>query len=477
MQKIPLIAIVGRTNVGKSTLFNALAGRPVAIVQDTPGVTRDRHYTLVKRFSSPFTLIDTGGFAGEQEISLSDSVRMQTEIAIEESDLVICLFDGVGGPHPLDEDVVQKLRNSNKPVMWVINKCESTKVAEVAGEFYALGIDELMLVSAAHRVGINELAKRIDEKLKSFKLVAEAEEIAVSPNAIRVAVVGKPSVGKSSIINRILGEERLIASPIPGTTRDSIDISLTRDKQEFIIVDTAGLRKKARVEDLTVERFSNLRSLRALARCDIAVLVLDATQGMPTDQEAKIASLIHERGRGVLIVVNKWDAVEKDHKTVKNFTDGIYAVLPFMHYAPILYVSSKTGQRCPHILEKAKQIYDSSKCRIKTSDLNRVLDFAVSRKMPPVYRGEPVKIYFATQIGVSPPKIVLFVNYPKRLPSSYQRYLKNMLRKEFPFEGSEIRFHVRKRTEKVARKGGDYQEETDSDIKEESFDEQVDDIT
>jgi len=453
-KKIPTVAIIGRTNVGKSTLFNALAGRALSIVEDSPGVTRDRHYTLVTRYGFSFTLIDTGGLAGEQETKLQESVRTQTIIAIEESDLIVAIFDGMSGLHPMDEEVVRTLRNAEKPVLWVVNKCESPHTEIEATELYALGVDSLIFVSAAHRKGIKELAEAIRIALGIPKPVEadEKEQDTRAPDEpLKVALIGKPNVGKSSLINKILGEERVVASEIPGTTRDSIDITLKREGSEFVIVDTAGLRKKARVDDATVERYSNLRTLRSLVECDVAVLVLDATLGAPTEQDAKIAGLVHERGRPFVIVVNKWDAVEKDHLTVKSYEDAVYEAFKFARYAPIVFASAVTGQRCPNILRKAKEVFDTSRLRIQTADLNRILSNAFYRKPPPAYRSEPIKLFFATQVGVSPPKIVLFLNHPRKIAFSYERYLKNTLRKEYPFEGSDIKFQIRKRTEKADR--------------------------
>ncbi len=448
-RKIPIVAIVGRTNVGKSTLFNALVGRRISIVQDKPGVTRDRNYHFITRFGFPFTLIDTGGLSGEQEDSLQDAVRVQADIAIEEADLVVAIFDGIDGLHPMDNEVVDRIRKSEKPVLWVINKSESPKAEMGSGEFYGMGIDSLIFVSAAHLIGIKELAEAIREKLGA-NVTAEDNRVD-EKDAIRIAILGRPNVGKSSLVNRILGEERVIASPTAGTTRDTIDIRLTRDSQKYIIVDTAGLRKKARVDDMTVERFSNLRTLRALVMCDVAVIVLDATQGLPSEQDAKIAGLIHERGRGLIIVINKWDAIEKDHKTAKSFEDAVYEVFKFARYAPILFVSAVTGQRCPHILKKAKEVHDNSQLRIQTSELNRILENAFHRKPPPVYRTEPIKLFFSTQVSVQPPTFVLFVNHPRKVGFAYERYLKNAIRKEYPFEGVDIKINFRKRSEKADR--------------------------
>lgn len=444
-RKIPTVAIIGRTNVGKSSLFNQLAGRRLAIVENTPGVTRDRHYTLVKKYKYPFILIDTGGLVGEQEQTLEDSVHQQTTLAIHEADLILVILDGLHGPHPHDEKIVRMIRESGKPALWVVNKTEKPSVELAASEFYALGMEALQTVSAAHNQGISELLLRMWEALQiedneTFEKTSEDDGV------VRVAILGKPNVGKSTFINRLLGEDRAITSAIAGTTRDKIEVPVKRDGRDFCIIDTAGLRKKGKVDDLTVERFSNLRSLRELALCDVAVLVIDATQGQPTEQDARIAGLIHERGKGFIIAVNKWDAVEKDHRTAKKYKDDLQDVFKFCRYAPILFISALTGKRCPSVLKEAQKVYDSSQERISTAKLNRVLERAFTNFPPPVYRGQPVKLFFATQIDVSPPTIVLFLNHPTKINFSYKRYLMNQLRKEYPFEGTDVRMLFRKRT-------------------------------
>jgi GTP-binding protein len=444
--KIPTIAIVGRTNVGKSTLFNALVGHRVSIVEDIAGVTRDRHYGYVSRFEFPFTLIDTGGMIGEEGSGLEDEVQEQARIAIEEADVSIVLFDGIAGPHAHDKEIVKKMRRSGKKVIYVINKCEKPDVQVSANEFYRLGVPEANFVSAAHGVGIPELVDEIRDILDINPQEIEPHE-KTKTGAIKLAIIGKPNVGKSSIINRILGEKRLITSDIAGTTRDSIDIMITRDGQKYQIVDTAGLRKKNKVDEQTVERYANLHALTSLASCDVAVMVMDASQGLPTEQDAKIAGLAQERGRGLILVMNKWDLVEKDHKSVKEYTEGIYEVFKFARYAPILFVSAETGRRCPSILETAKEVYGNWTHRIQTSKLNKILSVAWERKPPPVFRGQPIKLLFATQASSAPPEIVLFLNYPDKLNFSYQRYIKNTLRESFPFSGTDLKLSLRKRGE------------------------------
>lgn len=460
-QRISSVAIVGRTNVGKSTLFNALVGKRIAVVEDTPGVTRDRNYAFVERWGFPFTLVDTGGLVGEDENPLRDAVRKQAEIAIDQADLVLAVVDAIDGLQPGDEEVADLLRRG-KPgrVIWVVNKCEKPGVQVAAHEFHALGVDELVFVSAAHKIGIAELAEKVREKLGLEKEIAigreqereiekeqdsEQEEQVTESQEIKVAILGRPNVGKSTLVNKILGEERLVTSDIAGTTRDSIDLHLTRDGQRYHIVDTAGLRRKPRIEDGSIERYSVIRALKVLVDCDVAVLVIDATQGAPGDQEAKIAELVTERGRGLVLVVNKWDAIEKDHHTVKDFERAIRAQLPFAAFAPIVFVSALSGRRCPQVLETVKEVYTQAQSRIATSQVNKLLSVAFERKPPPLYRGEPIRFFFATQIGVAPPEFVLFVNHPRRVNNSYQRYLKNILREEGGFTGSEIKLRLRKR--------------------------------
>ncbi|RIL09753.1 MAG: ribosome biogenesis GTPase Der [Proteobacteria bacterium] len=453
-KSVPLVAIVGRTNVGKSTLFNALLRRRLAIVEDSPGVTRDRHYAYLQHFGFPMTLVDTGGLVGEDHLGSAEiqkAVNTQTRLAIDQSDLIMAVFDGIAGPHDLDKQVVKILRRSGKEIVWVINKCESTNVQAQSPEFYALGLKDLICVSAVHGAGIKELGKLIGQKL-GIEAIEDSEQDDSADSRIKVAILGKPNVGKSSIVNRILGEERLVISDQPGTTRDSIDTALKRDGQEFVLIDTAGLRRKSKVPSSSIERFGNLRSLAALARCDVACLVLDGAAEL-TDQDKRIAQLIHERGRAMVLVVNKWDLVEKDHRTVKAYKDALRQTLPFISYAPVLFVSALSGRRCPSILGSAKRVQSAANQRIATSELNKILSRAFQVKTPPVVRGEPVKLFFATQIAAAPPTVVMFVSRPKDLPDSYQRYLKTQLRKHFAFEGSDIRIILRKRTEKEARKG------------------------
>jgi GTPase len=479
-RKLPVICIVGRTNVGKSSLFNALVGARKAVIKDSPGVTRDRCYETVTRWGFSFTLIDTGALVGEESISLHQSVQEQTRIGMQEADLIVVVFDGLHGLHPQDADVFNLVREFKKPVIWVANKCEKPATAMAAHELYALGIPDLLCLSAAHRRGVRDLVAQIAERLE----IERAPQTTISnddetelpvddagsedseselPNEdesggsgidlskpIKVAILGKPNVGKSSLVNKLLGEERLVVSPIAGTTRDSISSEIRRDERIFTIVDTAGLRKKAGIDDGSIERYSNLRALRTLAQSDVAVFVLDAAEGIPTEQDARIVGLVHERGKGLVIVVNKWDLIEKEPRTAEGFRLAIRRVFKFVQYAPVIFVSAKTGQRCVSILDMVREVHDNSLLRIKTGELNRVLERAFSYRPPPVYRGAPVKLLYATQVGVAPPTITLFVNYPERLSFSYERYLKNALRRDYPFGGTDIKIIFRRRSQLAA---------------------------
>lgn len=440
---IPIVAIVGRTNVGKSTLFNAILGRREAVVQDEPGVTRDRHYVLVNRWERLFTLVDTGGLVGEDENPLQASVRQQSDIAIKEADVVLAVVDGLAGVHPQDRDVAEILRRYDDKVIWVVNKCEKGATKDDAVEFYEFAEPErLCFVSAAHRKGIRELVDCIKVRLGK----AEEAPVAAPEPRIKIAVVGKPNVGKSSLINRILGEERLVTSPIAGTTRSAVNITFRRDGNLYEIVDTAGLRKRAKVEDESTERYSNLRALKALVGCDVAILVLDANEESPGEQEAKIASLIHERGRGFIIVVNKWDLVpQKSAKIAEQYEEYIREKLKFADYPPIVFVSALTGKRCPSIVDTVRRVYDNARKRVGTGELNRLLGRAFEKRPPPNYHGGPVRLLYATQVDVAPPTFTLFVNAPKHVNFSYERYIKNVIRMEFDFAGTDIRIFLRKR--------------------------------
>ena len=445
---IPTIALVGRTNVGKSTLFNLLAGEELAIVENHHGVTRDRNYITLYNYKHPFTLVDTGGMVGEEQTEMAEAVRLQTEIAIHEADLILAMFDGKDGLHPLDHQVVDALRKSKKKIIWVANKCEKDEHKLRANELYALGVEDLQIISAAHNDGIKQLMKQIwtDLDMLDNEKIELAEDDEKRP--LRVAIIGKPNCGKSTFLNKLLGQDRLITSDISGTTRDSINTFLTREGREFMLIDTAGLRRMKNIEEKTLEQISTFRTLRALAMCDVALLFVDATQGEPSDQDAKMAELVHKRGKGLVIVINKWDAIEKDNKTSKQYEETVYDVFRFCNYAPIVFISALTGRRCPAVLQKAAEIFDQAKARISTGDLNRMIGRAIVKNLPPVYRGEPLKIPYVTQTGTRPPTFILFCNNPAKVPDSYVRYLKNTIREHYPFPGYDLKLILKKKTSK-----------------------------
>ncbi|NBW40435.1 ribosome biogenesis GTPase Der [bacterium] len=446
MKKAPKIALIGRTNVGKSTLFNALCKKNRSITEDIAGVTRDRSYALVNIKEHMATLIDTGGILGETEDPLAAAVHEQSALAIDEASIIIAVLDGMHGVHPDDAGLVQLMRRTEKPVIWVINKCEKPSSREEAVEFHQLGIETYICLSAAHRQNLHELTGALVEALEVLAAGDTVSQDETEPSAIRIAIVGKPNVGKSSLVNRLIGSERVIASEIPGTTRDSIDVELTRDQQSYVFVDTAGLRRKSHIPEESLERYANVRALKAIARCDVALLLLDATQKpLVSDQERRIADLLHRRGIPFLVVVNKWDAIEKDNKSVKQYTEEVYERLNFCRYAPIVFLSAKTGRRCPKIFEAVKEVHESAAKRVKTSELNRVLGQAFVKNPPPVHRGHPIKLYFATQVTTTPPTILIFVNYPQSIGRSYERYLKRKLQEHFAFSGTDVKIQVRKR--------------------------------
>lgn len=476
--RLPTVCIVGRTNVGKSTLFNALAGKRKAVVKDQPGVTRDRCYEVVTRFDFPFTLIDTGALVGEENIALHQSVREQSELAIKQSDVVIVVFDGLHGLHPLDGEVVDLIRQIQKPTIFVANKCEKPSAALTATELYGLGIEEIIPISAAHRRGIRDLIAKLAELIQpaelrisnaqdedgsdnmpsdlpleegvepaeEFEVAVEVDEQLNDTGTINVAIIGKPNVGKSTFVNALLGEERMITSPIAGTTRDSIKSSLVRNGRTFEIVDTAGLRKKAGVQENTVERFSNIRTLRSLAQSDVAVFLLDAAEGIPTEQDARIVGLAHEKGKSLVIVVNKWDLIEKDPRVAESYRQAIRSVFKFAAYAPVIFVSARTGLRCLAVLDTVEEVNRASTKRLSTAEVNKLFSDAFAQKPPPVYRGQPIKLLYATQVATRPPTFAVFVNHPDRLKFNYERYLKNTVRKAIDFPGNDVRILFRRRS-------------------------------
>lgn len=437
----PIVAIVGRPNVGKSTLFNRIAGGLVAIVENRPGVTRDRLYRDAEWLNRKFTLIDTGGieFQGEST-PISSQMRRQAELAIEEADVIIFVIDSHLPLTQEDETLAQLLRKSGKPVVLVANKVEN--FANVQGELYEylrLGLGEAVPVSAVHGMNTGDM---LDMVISHFPT---QEEENFDPDVIRIALIGRPNVGKSSLVNNLLGESRVIVSHIPGTTRDAIDTPFEHDNKHYVLIDTAGMRRKGKIEELT-EYYSVVRSLRAVDRSDVILVLLDAVEGV-TEQDKKIAGYAHEGGKGIVIVVNKWDLVAKDEKTMNRFDKKIREELGFMMYAPTLYISAKTGQRVEKILDLVDFVAEQNSTRVATSTLNPLLREWVHLNPPAADRGRKLKILYATQVGVKPPTFVFFVNDPELMHFSYRRYLENQLRKSFGFEGSPLRLIVRQKDE------------------------------
>ncbi len=434
----PTVAIVGRPNVGKSTLFNALAGHRISIVKDTPGVTRDRIYADVEWLDHSFTIIDTGGLEPDSQDIMLSRIREQVEIAMATADVIIFLVDVRDGLLETDISVADMLRRCGKPVVLVVNKVDSFQKFEAdIYEFYNLGMGDPVPVSSASRLGLGDMLDRVVEY---FPDSAEEEEDDDRP---KVAIVGKPNVGKSSIINRLAGEDRLIVTDIPGTTRDAIDTVITYQDREYVFIDTAGLRRKSRIKE-EIERYSIIRAVTAVERADAVILVIDATQGV-TEQDAKIAGIAHERGKGIIIAVNKWDAIEKDDKTLYRHRDKIREVLSFMSYAEIVFISAKSGQRLTNLFDLIDMVIANNAMRIGTGVLNEIISEATAMHQPPSDKGKRLRIYYATQAGIKPPTFVLFVNDKDLMHFSYLRYLENQIRETFGFRGTSLKFIIRER--------------------------------
>ena len=437
----PVVAIVGRPNVGKSTLFNALAGEMISIVKDTPGVTRDRIYADVTWLDKSFTMIDTGGIEPDSGDIILSQMREQAQIAIDTADVIVFITDVQQGLVDSDAKVADMLRRSQKPVILVVNKVDSVqKYMMDVYEFYNLGIGEPIPISAANRTGLGDM---LDEIVKEFPEGFDTEEDDDIP---KIAVVGKPNVGKSSLINRLLGEDRVIVSDIAGTTRDAVDAKVKWQGKEYIFIDTAGLRRKGKIKE-EIERYSVIRTVTAVERAHVVVIVIDATEGV-TEQDAKIAGIAHERGKGVIIAVNKWDAVEKDDKTIYKHTNRIREVLAYMPYAELVFISAKTGQRLPKLFETIDAVIENQTLRIQTGVLNEILAEAVAMQQPPSDRGKRLKIFYMTQVGVRPPTFVIFVNDKELMHFSYTRYIENKVRDAFGFHGTPLKFIIRERGEK-----------------------------
>ena len=437
----PVVAIVGRPNVGKSTLFNALAGERISIVKDTPGVTRDRIYADITWLDQSFTMIDTGGIEPESSDIILKSMREQAQIAIDTADVIIFLTDVRQGLVDADSKVADMLRRSHKPVVLVVNKVDNfEKFMGDVYEFYNLGLGDPFPVSASGKLGFGEM---LDEVCSHFNKKADIDEEDDRP---KVAIIGKPNVGKSSIINKLLGKDRVIVSDIAGTTRDAIDTAVKRNGQEYVFIDTAGLRRKSKIKD-EIERFSIIRTVTAVERCDVAVLVIDATMGV-TEQDAKIAGIAHERGKGVIVAVNKWDAIEKDDKTMNKFKNDIKMTLSFMPYAELLFISAETGQRLEKLFTTIDMVVQNQTLRIATGILNEILAEAVALAEPPSDKGKRLRLYYITEVSVKPPTFVIFVNDKELAHFSYIRYIENKIREAFGFKGTALRILTRERKDK-----------------------------
>lgn len=437
-KKKPIVAVVGRPNVGKSTLFNALAGERIAIVKDTPGITRDRIYTDVEWLDWSFTLIDTGGIEPDSKDIILSQMREQAEIAVSTADVIIFLVDVKQGLVDADAKVADMLRRSQKPVVLVVNKVDSfAKYEADVYEFYNLGIGDPIAISAVNKLGIGEMLDKVTALFHAEDFEESEDE------RPRVAIVGKPNVGKSSIINKLIGENRLIVSDIAGTTRDAVDTEVVYDGREYIFIDTAGLRKKNKIKE-ELERFMIIRTVSAVERADIVVLVIDAVEGV-TEQDAKIAGIAHDRGKGIIIAVNKWDAIEKDDKTIYRFTEKVRNILSFMTYAEIVFISAVTGQRLNKLFDTIDMVIQNQSLHISTGVVNEIVVEATALQQPPADKGKRLKIFYTTQVGVKPPTFVTFVNNKELMHFSYLRYLENKLREAFGFRGTSIKIIVRQK--------------------------------
>ena len=436
----PIVAIVGRPNVGKSTLFNALAGERISIVKDTPGVTRDRIYAEVTWLDKTFTMIDTGGIEPESKDVILSQMREQAQIAIDTADVIVFMTDVKQGLVDAHAKVADMLRRSNKPVVLVVNKVDSfQKFMMDTYEFYNLGIGEPVPISAASMLGLGDMLEKV---VAHFDEHAGEEEESDIP---KIAVVGKPNVGKSSLINKILGEDRVIVSNIAGTTRDAIDTLVEYNGKEYTFIDTAGLRRKNKIKE-ELERYSIIRTVTAVERADVVVMMIDATEGV-TEQDAKIAGIAHDRGKGVVIAVNKWDAIEKNDKTIYKFTNKVRETLSYMPYAEIMFISAQTGQRIPKLFETIDMVLENQTLRIQTGVLNEIVTEAIAMQQPPSDKGKRLKIFYTTQVAVKPPTFVIFVNDKELMHFSYTRYLENKIREAFGFKGTSLKFIIRERKE------------------------------
>ncbi|ERI92840.1 ribosome biogenesis GTPase Der [Clostridiales bacterium oral taxon 876 str. F0540] len=435
----PIVAFVGRPNVGKSTLFNKIAGKRISIVEDTPGVTRDRVYAEAEWLRYNFTIIDTGGIEPESGDIILSQMRRQAQIAIDTANVIVFIVDGKEGLTAADSEVAQMLRKSKKPIVLVVNKIDSLKDEDNAFEFYNLGIGDPITISATQGLGLGDMLDKIVEYFPDETSDEEQEDY------IKIAMVGKPNVGKSSLINKLLGEDRVIVSDIPGTTRDAIDSALETNEGKFILIDTAGLRRKSKIKE-EIERYSVVRTLAAVERADVCILIIDATEGV-TEQDEKIIGYAHEQGKAIMVVVNKWDLIEKDDRTMDNYKKTLQGKMAFIEYASFLFISAKSGQRVHKVLTEAKQCYSNYSKRISTGILNDVINKAVLMKEPPIVGLKRLKIYYVTQAETKPPLFIFFVNDTQCIHFSYERYLINQLRENFDFKGTSIKVQFRERKE------------------------------
>ena len=437
----PIVAIVGRPNVGKSTLFNALAGKKISIVKDTPGVTRDRIHADIDWLDHKFTMIDTGGIEPDSNDIILSQMREQAQIAIDTADVIIFMTDVKQGLVDSDAKVADMLRRSHKPVILVVNKVDNfNKMMADVYEFYNLGIGDPVPISASQRSGLGDMLDKVVSYFADLNLEQEEDD------RPRIAIVGKPNVGKSSIINKITGESRVIVSNIAGTTRDAIDTDVKWNGKDYVFIDTAGLRRKSKVKE-EIEKYSIIRTVTAVERADVVIIVIDAVEGV-TEQDAKIAGIAHENGKGIIIAVNKWDAIEKNDKTIYKFTNKVREILSYMPYAEILFISAKTGQRVPKLFETIDMVLENQTLRIQTGVLNEIMTEAVAMQQPPSDKGKRLKLFYMTQVSVKPPTFVIFVNDKELMHYSYTRYLENKIREAFGFKGTSLKFLIRERKDK-----------------------------
>lgn len=436
----PVVALVGRPNVGKSTLFNRIVRKREALVDDMPGVTRDRHYCDTSWEDKDFTLVDTGGFVQGDADRFAGEIRFQVEQAIDEADVVVLVLDGKNGVSPYDRDLVEILRNTDRTVFYLVNKIDREIQEENLFDFFSLGIENPYPVSGEHGYGVPDF---LDDLVRTFP-ESEVEE---SGDAIRIAVVGRPNVGKSSLINRLLGEKRLVVSDVAGTTRDSIDTLCRRGGKDYLLIDTAGIRRKGKVDE-KIEKFSILKSLKSLDRCDVALILVDAAEGI-TDQDVTIAGYAEERGCGCIFILNKWDLVDRSKVSVKSFFEHLYMEAKFLNYAPAMTISALTGLRVSKIFNLVEDVYEQFQTRVPTGELNRILGVATERTPPSLHKGKRLKFYYATQVEIKPPTVVCFVNYPEAVHFSYKRYLINQIRESTGLDKTPVKLEFRQRTGKI----------------------------